>query len=49
LSFIPSQRECYEWINTCSQLLSDIKGKNVRLLNSEEEEQLLEEEVFTTH
>ncbi|XP_016060501.1 PREDICTED: axonemal dynein light chain domain-containing protein 1 [Miniopterus natalensis] len=38
------KRECYEWITTCSHLLSGIKGKKVKLLTDEEKEQLLEEE-----
>ncbi|XP_047375946.1 axonemal dynein light chain domain-containing protein 1 [Sciurus carolinensis] len=36
--------ECYEWINTCTHLLSHIKGRKVNLLTSEEKEKLLEEE-----
>ncbi|XP_042530570.1 axonemal dynein light chain domain-containing protein 1, partial [Dipodomys spectabilis] len=38
------KRECFEWISTCTYLLSDIKGKNVRLLTYEEIVQLLGEE-----
>ncbi|KAM5237681.1 axonemal dynein light chain domain-containing protein 1 [Ctenodactylus gundi] len=38
------KKECYEWINTCSHLLSEIKDKKVKLLTYEEAEKLLEEE-----
>ncbi|XP_077878510.1 axonemal dynein light chain domain-containing protein 1 isoform X2 [Ictidomys tridecemlineatus] len=38
------KNECYEWINTCTHLLSQIKGRKVKLLTSEEKEKLLEEE-----
>ncbi|XP_055111100.1 axonemal dynein light chain domain-containing protein 1 isoform X3 [Symphalangus syndactylus] len=38
------KKECYEWINTCSCLLSNIKGRKVTLLTDEEIERLLEEE-----
>ncbi|XP_036129373.1 axonemal dynein light chain domain-containing protein 1 isoform X1 [Molossus molossus] len=38
------KRECYEWITTCSHLLSRIKGRKTKLLTYEEEEDLLEEE-----
>uniref|UniRef100_A0A8C9GMW7 Axonemal dynein light chain domain containing 1 n=1 Tax=Piliocolobus tephrosceles TaxID=591936 RepID=A0A8C9GMW7_9PRIM len=38
------KKECYEWINTCSCLLSNIKGRKITLLTYEEIEQLLEEE-----
>nr|XP_019587167.1 PREDICTED: axonemal dynein light chain domain-containing protein 1 [Rhinolophus sinicus] len=38
------KRECYEWITTCSHLLSGIKGRKIKLLTHEEKEQLLEEE-----
>nr|XP_054103388.1 axonemal dynein light chain domain-containing protein 1 isoform X2 [Callithrix jacchus] len=37
------KKECYEWINTCSCLLSDIKGRKITLLTYEEIEELLEE------
>ncbi|XP_045403207.1 axonemal dynein light chain domain-containing protein 1 isoform X1 [Lemur catta] len=37
-------RECYEWINTCSHLLSDIKGRKIKLFTYEEIEHLLGEE-----
>nr|XP_054406632.1 axonemal dynein light chain domain-containing protein 1 isoform X7 [Pongo abelii] len=37
------KKECYEWINTCSCLLSNIKGRKITLLTYEEIEQLLEE------
>ncbi|EDL39381.1 mCG14648, partial [Mus musculus] len=40
-------RECYDWISTCSHLISDIKGRKIRLLSYEEAEKLLGEEVFT--
>ncbi|XP_054312990.1 axonemal dynein light chain domain-containing protein 1 isoform X2 [Pongo pygmaeus] len=38
------KKECYEWINTCSCLLSNIKGRKITLLTYEEIERLLEEE-----
>uniref|UniRef100_A0A8C5ULP3 Axonemal dynein light chain domain containing 1 n=1 Tax=Microcebus murinus TaxID=30608 RepID=A0A8C5ULP3_MICMU len=38
------KRECYEWINTCSYLLSDIKGRKIKLFTYEEIEHLLGEE-----
>uniref|UniRef100_A0A2K6FRC2 Axonemal dynein light chain domain containing 1 n=1 Tax=Propithecus coquereli TaxID=379532 RepID=A0A2K6FRC2_PROCO len=38
------KRECYEWINTCSHLLSDIKGREIKLFTYEETEHLLGEE-----
>uniref|UniRef100_A0A8D2E3I0 Axonemal dynein light chain domain containing 1 n=1 Tax=Theropithecus gelada TaxID=9565 RepID=A0A8D2E3I0_THEGE len=38
------KKECYEWINTCSCLLSNIKGRKITLLTYEEIEQLLKEE-----
>ncbi|XP_027273125.1 axonemal dynein light chain domain-containing protein 1 isoform X2 [Cricetulus griseus] len=38
------KRECYDWISTCSHLLSDIKGRKIRLLTYEEAEQMLGEE-----
>ncbi|XP_008592859.1 PREDICTED: axonemal dynein light chain domain-containing protein 1-like [Galeopterus variegatus] len=38
------QRECYEWINTCSHLLSDIKGREMKLLAYKEIEHLIGEE-----
>uniref|UniRef100_A0A8C8U133 Axonemal dynein light chain domain containing 1 n=1 Tax=Peromyscus maniculatus bairdii TaxID=230844 RepID=A0A8C8U133_PERMB len=41
-------RECYDWISTCSHLLSNIKGRKMRLLNYEEAEQLLGEEEPST-
>ncbi|KAH0504079.1 Axonemal dynein light chain domain-containing protein 1 [Microtus ochrogaster] len=41
------RRECYDWISTCSHLLSDIKGRRIRLLTYEEAEQLLGEEEAT--
>ncbi|XP_023559372.1 axonemal dynein light chain domain-containing protein 1 [Octodon degus] len=37
-------KECYEWINTCSLLLSELKDKKMKLLTTEEKEKLLEEE-----
>ncbi|KAM7055143.1 axonemal dynein light chain domain-containing protein 1 isoform 5-T8 [Molossus nigricans] len=42
------KRECYEWITTCSHLLSRIKGRKTKLLTYEEEEDLLEEEKPST-
>ena len=47
-AIISSQRECYDWISTCSYLMSDIKGRRIRLLSYEEAEKLLGEEVFTS-
>ncbi|XP_051041700.1 axonemal dynein light chain domain-containing protein 1 [Phodopus roborovskii] len=38
------RRECYDWISTCSYLLSDIKGRKIQLLTYEDAEQLLGEE-----
>ncbi|XP_040840142.1 axonemal dynein light chain domain-containing protein 1 [Ochotona curzoniae] len=38
------KRECYEWINTCSHLVSDLKGRTIKLLTHEELLQLLGEE-----
>ncbi|XP_054443523.1 axonemal dynein light chain domain-containing protein 1 [Pteronotus mesoamericanus] len=38
------KKECYEWITTCSHLLSGMKGKKIRLLTPKEKEHLLEEE-----
>nr|XP_021515891.1 axonemal dynein light chain domain-containing protein 1 [Meriones unguiculatus] len=38
------KRECYDWINTCSYLLSDMKGRKILLLTFEEAEELLGEE-----
>ncbi|XP_029416061.1 axonemal dynein light chain domain-containing protein 1 [Nannospalax galili] len=38
------KRECYDWINTCSHLLSNIKSRKIGLLTYEEVEQLLGEE-----
>ncbi|XP_004425229.1 PREDICTED: axonemal dynein light chain domain-containing protein 1 [Ceratotherium simum simum] len=40
------KRECYEWITTCSHLLSGIKGREINLLTPEEKEHLLGEEDF---
>ncbi|GAB1285571.1 Axonemal dynein light chain domain-containing protein 1 [Apodemus speciosus] len=40
-------RECYDWISTCSYLISDIKGRRIRLLSYEEAEKLLGEEEAT--
>nr|XP_025733934.1 axonemal dynein light chain domain-containing protein 1 isoform X3 [Callorhinus ursinus] len=40
------KRECYEWITTCSHLLSGIKGRKIKLLTKEEKEHLFGEEVF---
>ncbi|XP_013376649.1 PREDICTED: axonemal dynein light chain domain-containing protein 1 isoform X3 [Chinchilla lanigera] len=37
-------KECYEWIKTCSHLLSELKDKKMKLLTNEEKEKLLEEE-----
>ncbi|XP_051004284.1 LOW QUALITY PROTEIN: axonemal dynein light chain domain-containing protein 1 [Acomys russatus] len=41
------RRECYDWISTCSYLLSDIKGRKILLLTYEEAEQLVGEEEAT--
>ncbi|XP_023609764.1 axonemal dynein light chain domain-containing protein 1 [Myotis lucifugus] len=38
------KKECCEWITTCSQLLSGIKGSKIKLLTDEEEDHLMEEE-----
>ncbi|XP_054567643.1 axonemal dynein light chain domain-containing protein 1 isoform X1 [Eptesicus fuscus] len=38
------KKECCEWITTCSQLLSGIKGRKIKLLTDEEEDHLIEEE-----
>ncbi|XP_032467654.1 axonemal dynein light chain domain-containing protein 1 [Phocoena sinus] len=38
------KRECYEWITTCSHLLSGLKGRKIKLLTREEEWHLLGEE-----
>ncbi|KAI5168960.1 Axonemal Dynein Light Chain Domain-Containing Protein 1 [Manis pentadactyla] len=38
------KRECYEWITTCSYLLSGMKGREIKLLTQKEEEQLFGEE-----
>ncbi|XP_045045081.2 axonemal dynein light chain domain-containing protein 1 isoform X2 [Desmodus rotundus] len=38
------KRECYEWITTCSHLLCQMKGKQIKLLTYEEKAHLLEEE-----
>ncbi|XP_015441661.1 axonemal dynein light chain domain-containing protein 1 isoform X1 [Pteropus alecto] len=38
------KKECYEWITTCSHLLSGMKGRKIKLLTSEEKELLFEEE-----
>ncbi|XP_031241528.1 axonemal dynein light chain domain-containing protein 1 [Mastomys coucha] len=40
-------RECYDWISTCSYLISDIKGRKIRLLSYEEAVKLLGEEEAT--
>uniref|UniRef100_A0A452RXF8 Axonemal dynein light chain domain containing 1 n=1 Tax=Ursus americanus TaxID=9643 RepID=A0A452RXF8_URSAM len=40
------KRESYEWITTCSHLLSGIKGRKMKLLTKEEKERLFGEEVF---
>ncbi|XP_025733933.1 axonemal dynein light chain domain-containing protein 1 [Callorhinus ursinus] len=40
------KRECYEWITTCSHLLSGIKGRKIKLLTKEEKEHLFGEEDF---
>ncbi|KAB1260720.1 Axonemal dynein light chain domain-containing protein 1 [Camelus dromedarius] len=37
-------RECYEWITTCSHLLSGLKGRKIKLLTREEKQHLLGEE-----
>ncbi|XP_057586082.1 axonemal dynein light chain domain-containing protein 1 isoform X2 [Hippopotamus amphibius kiboko] len=36
--------ECYEWITTCSHLLSGLKGRKIKLLTHEEKRHLLGEE-----
>ncbi|XP_019774107.1 axonemal dynein light chain domain-containing protein 1 isoform X6 [Tursiops truncatus] len=38
------KRECYEWITTCSHLLSGLKGRKIKLLTREEKWHLLGEE-----
>ncbi|XP_021120976.1 axonemal dynein light chain domain-containing protein 1, partial [Heterocephalus glaber] len=38
------KKECYEWINTCSHLLSELKDKKMKFLTHEVKEKLLEEE-----
>ncbi|XP_039737301.1 axonemal dynein light chain domain-containing protein 1 isoform X3 [Pteropus medius] len=38
------KKECYEWITTCSHLLSGMKGRKIKLLTNEEKEYLFEEE-----
>ncbi|XP_072802133.1 axonemal dynein light chain domain-containing protein 1 isoform X1 [Vicugna pacos] len=38
------KRECYEWITTCSHLLSGLKGRKIKLLTHEEKQHLLGEE-----
>uniref|UniRef100_A0A9L0IUV9 Uncharacterized protein n=1 Tax=Equus asinus TaxID=9793 RepID=A0A9L0IUV9_EQUAS len=38
------KKECYEWITTCSHLLSGIKGREINLLTHEEKAHLFEEE-----
>ncbi|XP_006867167.1 PREDICTED: axonemal dynein light chain domain-containing protein 1 [Chrysochloris asiatica] len=38
------KRECYDWINTCALLLSELKGRKIILLNPEEVEHLFGEE-----
>ncbi|XP_026365045.3 axonemal dynein light chain domain-containing protein 1 [Ursus arctos] len=40
------KRESYEWITTCSHLLSGIKGRKMKLLTKEEKERLFGEEDF---
>ncbi|XP_066222130.1 axonemal dynein light chain domain-containing protein 1 [Saccopteryx leptura] len=40
------KKECYEWITTCSHLLSGIKGRRVKLLTYEEKEKLFGKENF---
>ncbi|ELK37147.1 Axonemal dynein light chain domain-containing protein 1 [Myotis davidii] len=40
------KKECCEWITTCSRLLSGVKGRKIKLLTDEEEDHLIEEEVF---
>uniref|UniRef100_A0A8D1L7Y7 Axonemal dynein light chain domain containing 1 n=1 Tax=Sus scrofa TaxID=9823 RepID=A0A8D1L7Y7_PIG len=40
------KRECYEWITTCSHLLSGLKGRKIKLLTPEEKRHLLGEGVF---
>ncbi|XP_028615681.1 axonemal dynein light chain domain-containing protein 1 [Grammomys surdaster] len=40
-------RECYDWISTCSYLISDVKGRKIRLLSYEEAEKLIGEEEAT--
>uniref|UniRef100_A0A8D1J7Z5 Axonemal dynein light chain domain containing 1 n=1 Tax=Sus scrofa TaxID=9823 RepID=A0A8D1J7Z5_PIG len=37
------KRECYEWITTCSHLLSGLKGRKIKLLTPEEKRHLLGE------
>uniref|UniRef100_A0A8D1X6M8 Axonemal dynein light chain domain containing 1 n=1 Tax=Sus scrofa TaxID=9823 RepID=A0A8D1X6M8_PIG len=37
------KRECYEWITTCSHLLSGLKGRKIKLLTHEEKRHLLGE------
>ncbi|KAM9109550.1 axonemal dynein light chain domain-containing protein 1 isoform 5-T7 [Megaptera novaeangliae] len=38
------KRECYEWITTCSHLLSGLRGRKIKLLTREEKWHLLGEE-----
>ncbi|XP_053460094.1 axonemal dynein light chain domain-containing protein 1 [Nycticebus coucang] len=38
------KKECLEWINTCSHLLSAIKGREIKLFTYEEMERMFEEE-----
>ncbi|KAF3823374.1 hypothetical protein GH733_010810 [Mirounga leonina] len=42
------KRECYEWITTCSHLLSGIRGRKIKLLTKEEKEHLFGEEKPST-
>ncbi|XP_060053747.1 axonemal dynein light chain domain-containing protein 1 isoform X2 [Erinaceus europaeus] len=38
------KKESYEWINTCSHLLSGIKGRKIKLLTPEEKDNLFADE-----
>ncbi|XP_004706864.1 axonemal dynein light chain domain-containing protein 1 [Echinops telfairi] len=40
------KRECYDWINTCTILLSELKGRKIILLQPDEIEHLFGEEYF---
>ncbi|XP_075397468.1 axonemal dynein light chain domain-containing protein 1 [Tenrec ecaudatus] len=40
------KRECYDWINTCTVLLAELKGRKVTLLQPDEIEHLFGEEYF---